>query len=99
MERLFRILLSLQRGTSQHPQWVVSCLQGAWSNLVGTRLAEVCRPIALAGSELKIEILDDGWVQAVRSVRPELQDKLRAVTAGEVKTLALSTGSTQKRMI
>jgi hypothetical protein len=90
MERLFGILLSLYRGTSQHGEWVIECLKGSWPRLVGDKLAEVCRPVALVGSELKIEILDDAWEGAVRSVRLELQDKLRVVTAGEVKTLTLS---------
>jgi hypothetical protein len=87
MERLFNILLSLQRGSGRHEEWVIGCLEGAWPKLVGDKLASVCRPVALENAELKIEILDKGWEGAVRSVKPELQDKLRSATSGAVKTL------------
>ena len=88
MERLFGILLSLHRGTSQHGEWVIECLKGAWPKLLGDKLSSVCRPVALVDSELKIEILDHAWERAVKSVKPELQEKLQAITAGEVKSLA-----------
>jgi hypothetical protein len=94
MERLFGILLSLQNGTPRHQEWIVGCLNGAWSNLVGDKLSAVCRPVSLTDTELKIEILDGSWAEAVRSIRPQLQEKLRTVTAGKVKTLVLSVRST-----
>jgi hypothetical protein len=93
MERLFGILCSLYRGTPQHGEWVVECLKGSWPKLVGDKLAVVCRPIALADTILKIEILDDAWEDALRSLKSELQDKLKAMTAGEVKTVILNKNS------
>ena len=90
MDRVFGILISLQRGTSRHGQWVVECLKGSWSKLVGEKLASVCRPVNLADSVLKIEILDTDWDGTVRDMLPELQDKLRAETCGEVKKIRIA---------
>jgi hypothetical protein len=39
---------------------------------------------------LVIEILDSGWVKAIQSVAPELLDKLKRATAGEVKAIAIA---------
>jgi hypothetical protein len=87
MEQLFGILLSLQQGSARHEDWVIGCLEGAWPRLVGDRLASVCRPVALNHSELKIDVLDDGWMGALGSIRVELQNKLREATRGTVKTI------------
>jgi predicted nucleic acid-binding Zn ribbon protein len=89
MDRAFRILLSLQRGTSRHGQWVVECLKGAWNRLVGEKLATVCRPVHLKGSVLEIEVIDDAWIDTVRNMQPELLDKLSAVTGAEVNRLRI----------
>lgn len=89
MNRAFGILFSLQRGTPRHGQWVVECLRGAWPRIVGEKLAAVCRPVSLAESVLKVEVLDDGWVDTVRSVRTELQDRLASATCGEVKKVRI----------
>lgn len=89
VDRLYGILFSLHRGTPRQGEWVVNCLEGAWPKLLGDRLAAVCRPTAFIGSELVVEILDDNWEEAIRSVKPELQNKLWTATAGEVKTISL----------
>jgi len=90
LEHLFDILLSLQQGTARHGEWVVTCLQGAWSRLVGDRLAAVCRPIRFSDSELVVEIVDKDWEEAIRSVQPELLDKLRAATGGKIGAISLT---------
>ena len=89
MEQLFGVLLSLYRGTPKHGEWVVACLQGAWPRLIGDKLASVCHPSRYEDSELLIEIEDPDWEEAVRSVKPLLLEKLRAATAGEVKTISV----------
>jgi len=94
MESLFGVLFSLHRGTSIHGDWVVACLKGAWPRLVGERLALVCRPRSFRGSELVVEILDDSWDEALRSIKEGLQGKLHSATAGEVKSVLLARGST-----
>ncbi len=90
LEQLFGVLLSLQQGTASHGEWVVTCLRGAWPRLIGDRLAAVCRPARFRDSELVVEIVDKDWEGAIRSVQPELLDKLRTATAGEVKALSLT---------
>jgi hypothetical protein len=92
LEQLFDILLSIQQGTARHGEWVVTCLQGAWSRLIGDRLAAVCRLALFRDSELVVEIVDKDWEEAIRSVQPELLDKLRTATAGEVNALSLTLG-------
>ena len=93
MESLFNVLFSVRKGMPDHGQWVVACLQGAWPKLLGDRLAAVCRPVGLEDSDLQIEILDQGWEQALKSVKTELVDKLRSATANEVKTVSFSRQS------
>ena len=81
-------MLSLHRKMPNHGDWMVACLGGAWPKLVGERLAEVCRPVALKNSNLEIEIGDRDWEDALRSIQPVLLKKLRTVTSGEVATLS-----------
>ena len=89
MEQLFKVLLLLHRGTPKHGEWVIACLEGAWPRLVGERLAAICRPSRLEGSELVVEILDKDWEEAVKSVKPALLEKLQAATADEVKSITV----------
>ena len=89
MDRASRILFSLQRGTPCHGQWVVECLKGSWERIVGRRLATVCRPETLKGEILRVRVMDPEWMQTIRGLRTEIQEKLRAETSGEVRTLVL----------
>lgn len=89
MESLARILYSLHRGTPQHGAWVVACLDGAWTNLVGEGLARVCRPITFEDSELLIEVLDPAWEKPLRDVRSDIEAKLHSATGGEVRRIKL----------
>jgi hypothetical protein len=57
--------------------------------LLGDRLAAACRPAHFDGSKLIVEILDSSWTKAIQSVQPELLEKLRSATAGEVKTITV----------
>jgi len=88
METVATLVFKIYRGTPQHADWVVACLQGAWPRLVGETLARVCSPSSIAGSRLTIEILDADWAQAIRSMREELTDKLRTATDREVQHLS-----------
>jgi hypothetical protein len=90
LEPLFHVLYSLYKGQPTHGQWVVACLEGSWSKLLGERLAAVCRPASFENSELRIEILDQEWNQAMQSVKPVLLEKLRTATANEVKSISFS---------
>jgi hypothetical protein len=89
VEPLFRILFSANRKTPSHCEWVVACLRGAWPNILGDKLASVCRPMRFENSNLTIEMLQDGWEEAVKSVRAALSAKLRDTTGGEVKTITI----------
>ena len=91
MEPISSLLFKIYRGTPQHPDWVVACLQGAWRTLVGERLAQVCRPSAFDKSTLVIEILDSDWEGAIRSARGELVERLRLVTGEEVQHLSFKS--------
>lgn len=89
MDSAFRILFSLQRGTPRHGQWVVECLRGSWDRIVGRRLAAVCRPETLKGAVLRVQVMDPEWMPALKSLRAEIQEKLRSETRGEVSGLVL----------
>ena len=90
MEPLSRLLFSLYRGQPTHGQWVVVCLEGSWVNILGERLAAVCRPSSYENSELKIEVLDPAWHKVIQSVKTEMLEKLQAATANEVKRISFS---------
>jgi len=90
LKQLFSILLGIGRGTPQHSNWVLVCLEGAWTKLVGDRLAAVCRPVRLKDSELVVEILDQDWEEAIKGIESDLQQKLESATMGIVKTLSFS---------
>jgi hypothetical protein len=83
------ILYGIYRGTQAHEPWVVACLQGAWSRLIGARLAEACRPSALRGHRLEVEVLDPTWLTALEGMRTELVERVRAATGGEVRSVEL----------
>jgi hypothetical protein len=89
MDNAFRLLFSLQRGTPCHGQWVVECLRGSWDRIVGRKLAAVCRPEALKGSVLRVQVMDPEWIHTIKGLRAEIQEKLRSETCGEVNTLVL----------
>jgi hypothetical protein len=89
LEPLFHVLFSLYRGQPNHGQWVVTCLEGSWSKILGERLAAVCRPVSFKGSDLRIEILDREWDTAIHGVKPALLEKLQAATGNEVKSISL----------
>jgi hypothetical protein len=96
LEQLFGVMMSLYRGTPNKGEWVVACLEGAWSKLLGDRLAAVCRPVAFHGAELVIEICDRNWEDAIEHVQPALLEKLRAATAGEVAALSIKKPDLKK---
>ena len=89
MEPLFRVLYSLYRGQPGHGRWVVACLEGSWSKILGERLAAVCRPVAFHDSDLRIEARDREWENAILSVRQDLLEKLRTATANEIKSISI----------
>jgi hypothetical protein len=91
MDRAFDILFSLQRGTPGHSRWVIECLKGSWAGLVGEKLASVCRPADLRGTVLTVEVIDNAWLDTVRGLRAELQDRLASATSGEVKRLDIKS--------
>jgi hypothetical protein len=89
LKPLGSVLFSLHRGTPQHGDWVIACLVGAWPRLLGERLAAACRPARFENSKLVVEVLDNHWEGAIKSIRSELIEKLRTATAGEVKSIAV----------
>jgi len=89
MESLARILYSLHRGTPQHGPWVVACLEGAWTRIMGEGVARISRPITFKDSELLVEIQDPAWEKPLRDIRAEVEAKLCMATGGEVKRVKL----------
>jgi predicted nucleic acid-binding Zn ribbon protein len=87
MEPLSGILFGLFRGSPQHGDWVVACLEGAWPALVSERIALVCRPARFEASKLTIEITDAAWDEPLRQMAPELLQRIRQGTADEVREL------------
>jgi len=90
MEPVSSVLFSLFRGTSQHGEWVVACLQGAWPALLGDKLAAACRPRTFSNSRLVIEVVDPMWAGTLHSLERDILAKIGSATAGEVRSLAFT---------
>ncbi len=90
MEPLSNVLFGIFRGTPRHAEWVLACLEGAWPNLVGERIAGVCRPAQFEGSRLTVEVLDPAWATTLRDMGPELLQRIRKGTGDEVREVHFS---------
>jgi predicted nucleic acid-binding Zn ribbon protein len=88
MESLTNILISLYRDTPSHDAWVAAFLAGAWRGLVGEKLAQVCRPVAMQRTELTVEVLDPDWLDTLQGMKPELLERLRNAAGSEVLSLS-----------
>ena len=84
MDRVSNILFSMFRHTPHHGKWVVACLEGSWKSILGQTIARVCRPIALRGSLLIVEIQDPVWDPVLQNMKEELSDRIRKAAGGEV---------------
>ena len=88
MEALAQILLSLYRDTPNHDEWVIACLQGAWSEALGDKISHACRPQGLRHHELLIEVMDPAWMPALSDMKPQLLQRLRVASGGAVQRLS-----------
>ncbi len=88
MESVSNTLYSLFRSTPFHGDWIVSCLAGAWTGVLGDRIARTCRPIAWRNSELVVEVLEKAWLPVLISMNQELLQRIRQATGGEVRQVA-----------
>jgi predicted nucleic acid-binding Zn ribbon protein len=87
MEPLSRVLFSLYKDEPQYGDWVISCLQKAWPNLVGPGLANSCRPVSLKNQVLTVESTDGAWRTAIRSLEKEILKKLQTETGLEIRKI------------
>ncbi len=91
MEPVSNIVFSIFRGTERHEDWVLSCLEGAWTGLVGERLASACRPRTFKGSHLIVEVTDPEWAAGLKGLEGDLLKKIEAATGGEVRSLEIAS--------
>jgi predicted nucleic acid-binding Zn ribbon protein len=88
MESLSNLLFSLYQGTPLHDEWMIACLQGTWRELLGEKLAHVCRPLSMRGLELVVEVSDAAWLPALSSMKPELLGRIRSAAGDEVQLIS-----------
>jgi len=84
MEPLSKILFSLYQGTPFHDEWIVGCLQGVWAGLLGERIDKVCRPAAVHGRELVVEVSDADWLPILSGMKLKLLERVHSVTGDDV---------------
>lgn len=84
MESISCILFSLYRDTPFRQDWLLSCLDGAWSGLFGGRIAAVCRPLSLRDGRLTVVVTGEHWRPALADMRAEMLRRISLMTAGEV---------------
>ena len=99
MESLANVLFSLYRGTPQHGEWVVACLQGAWSGIVGDHIARVCRPVSWKDHRLVIQVEGADWKQNLRALEGELLAKVRSASGNEVRELSIKLNNSPSELI
>jgi hypothetical protein len=92
MEPISKVLFGLFRGSHQHGDWVVACLEGAWPALMGDRISRVCHPLRCENHRLTIQILDAAWDEPIREMEGELLERIRLGTANEVRELDFVRG-------
>jgi hypothetical protein len=97
MDPISSVLFTLYRGTPQHGEWIIACLEGAWPILVGERAARACRPLIFDESCLTVEITDPDWEEAIKGMKAELLDKIRTGTCGEVRQLSFRSSTKKHR--
>jgi hypothetical protein len=91
MEPVSLVLYSLFRGTPQHGEWMVSCLQGAWPGIVGDAISRVCKPWSCNGSSLVVRVDNPAWEGTLNAMKEEILAKVRQATRGEVRGLSFMT--------
>jgi predicted nucleic acid-binding Zn ribbon protein len=91
MEPVSTVIYSLFRGTPQHAEWVLACLEGAWPGILGDRLAAACRPSRFSDGKLTVLAADAEWAKALRGLQHELAYRIRQATAGEVLEIRIVT--------
>lgn len=69
-----RVLQDLGLGAAA----AVADLAERWETLVGAEVAAHCRPIAMRGSRLEIQVDSSVWMQQLQLLRPEILARLRA---------------------
>ena len=94
MESLANILASLYRDTPSHDEWMVAFLEGSWCGLVGEKMAQVCRPVAMRRKELTVEVLDPAWLATLCDMKPELLKRLRDAAGSEVLSISFELKKT-----
>jgi hypothetical protein len=90
MEPVSATLFSLYRGTPQHSEWVVACLEGAWEFVLGEKIGAACRPRELRREELVIEVNEKAWLPVLSDMKSELLNRIRSTTDGEVRRLSFA---------
>jgi predicted nucleic acid-binding Zn ribbon protein len=99
MESLSSVLFSLYRGTPQHGEWVLACLQGAWSGIVGDRIARVSRPVSWNDYRLVIQVDDADWKQNLSALEGELLARVRSASGNEVRELSIKLNNSPSELI
>ena len=88
MESIATTLFSLYRGTPFRDEWMIACLSGAWTGLLGERIAVACRPVEMRGPELVVEVADAAWLPALSSMKSEMLERIRAAAGNEVRQMS-----------
>ena len=88
MEPVSTTLFHLYRRTPFHNEWVAACLQNAWQQLLGEKLAAVCRPARIHHGELIIEILDRSWSSALADMNEDLLSRIQSAAGNEICSLS-----------
>ncbi len=87
MESVSNTIYTLYRGTPFHCEWIVACLDGAWNGVLGDRIANTCRPVALRNSDLVVEVMEKAWFPVLSGMKQELLQRIHHATGGEVRQL------------
>ena len=87
MEPISSALYQIYRNTPFHDEWLTACLEGAWRGLMGDKIADFSRPVAVRDTELVVEVSDASWCEVLKDMKAELLRRVQTASRCEIRKM------------
>jgi len=87
MEPISSALYQIYRDTPFRDEWLTACLEGAWRGLMGDKIADFSRPLAVRDAELIVEVSEASWCAVLTDMRAELLRRVRTASQSEIQKM------------
>lgn len=92
MKPVSDVIFTLFQGTPHQDEWLLACLTGAWSGMLGEPMGRVCRPQTVRGGRLVVQVLDSAWLPVLTGMHRELLERIRAATGCRLERVTFVAG-------